>query len=115
MKISDPHEERGLRIRSAISLRGHRKMLALAVELGVSVAAISKWQKGQQISLENACILAQHLDVSLDWLLLARGSPDWHRSRALTDDELDLVLQLRSRPKPILKILSDLVKQVPSA
>lgn len=63
---------RGKRIREAISQNKVRKIHALAAELEVSVAAVSRWQNGGHASLESVCSLAEVLDVSLDWLLLGR-------------------------------------------
>lgn len=71
--------QRGKRIRKAISTSKIVKAYALAAELNVSIAAVSKWQNGGEISLNNACELAVVTDVSLDWLLLGRGQADYHR------------------------------------
>lgn len=70
--------QRGRRIRKAISSSKIFKAYALAAELNVSIAAVSKWQNGGEISLKNACEVAIATDVSLDWLLLGRGSADLH-------------------------------------
>jgi transcriptional regulator with XRE-family HTH domain len=70
---------RGKRIRKAISTSKIVKAYALAAEINVSIAAVSKWQNGGEISLNNACELAVATDVSLDWLLLGRGTADFHR------------------------------------
>lgn len=70
--------QRGKRIRKAISSSKIVKAYALAAELNVSIAAVSKWQNGGEISLSNACELAVATDVSLDWLLLGRGQSDFH-------------------------------------
>lgn len=71
--------QRGKRIRKAISTSKIVKAYALAAEINVSIAAVSKWQNGGEISLNNACELAVATDVSLDWLLLGRGQSDTHK------------------------------------
>ena len=73
--------QRGKRIRKAISTSKIVKAYALAAELNVSIAAVSKWQNGGEIALKNACDLAIATDVSLDWLLLGRGQLDTHRKQ----------------------------------
>lgn len=45
---------RGKRIRKAISTSKIVKAYALAAEINVSIAAVSKWQNGGEISLNNA-------------------------------------------------------------
>lgn len=54
------------------------KLYALAVEIGVDESAISRWKKGRSISLENAAEVCRALDISLDWLVMGRGSIDAH-------------------------------------
>ena len=71
---------RGERIREALAARGVRKQQALAAELNVHESAVTRWKENKQISLDNAVALAAALDVSLDWLLLGRGSMDAHRA-----------------------------------
>ncbi|MGV1836911.1 helix-turn-helix domain-containing protein [Rhizobium rhizogenes] len=104
---------RGRRIRQAISQRKIRKVHALAAELNVSVAAVSRWQNGGHTSLESASALARVLDVSLDWLLLGRGTMDWHRDSTISATELQWVLALRSRPATIRSRLLDLLEAIP--
>lgn len=104
---------RGRRIREAIAQRKIRKVHALAAELNVSVAAVSRWQNGGHTSLENACALARLLDVSLDWLLLGRGTMDWHRDSTISATELQWVLALRRRPAVIRSRLIDLLEAIP--
>jgi transcriptional regulator with XRE-family HTH domain len=70
---------RGERIREALTARGVRKQQALAAELDVHESAITRWKENKQMSLDNAVALAAALDISLDWLLLGRGTMDSHR------------------------------------
>ncbi|PCH46196.1 MAG: transcriptional regulator [Hyphomicrobiales bacterium] len=111
--MRNPITDRGSRIRHAMGLRGFSKTLALATELDVSVASVSKWQNGGPISLESACVLADFLDVSLDWLLLARGDPDWHNNNSISQVELDWALELRKRSEDIRILFQALLKAVP--
>lgn len=104
---------RGRRIREAISRGKFRKVHALAAELDVSVAAVSRWQNGGHTSLESACALADLLDVSLDWLLLGRGTMDWHRNSAISPTELQMVLALRNRSAATRSNLVGLVESIP--
>ncbi|HEY1475992.1 MAG TPA: helix-turn-helix transcriptional regulator [Pseudolabrys sp.] len=71
---------RGERIREALTARGVRKQQALAAELNVHESAVTRWKENKQMSLHNAMALAASLDVSLDWLLLGRGTMDSHRA-----------------------------------
>lgn len=71
---------RGERIREALAARGVRKQQALAAELSVHESAVTRWKENRQMSLDNAVALGVALDVSLDWLLLGRGTMDSHRA-----------------------------------
>lgn len=52
-------------------------------------SAISRWKKGRSISLENAAQVCDALDISLDWLVMGRGSIDAHRREAAPDSRSD--------------------------
>lgn len=106
-------QERGGRIRTAMNKRGWSKTHALAAKLKVSVAAVSRWQNGGHISLYYARVFAEALDVSLDWLLLGRGSIDWHKHKEITDAELRSVFALRRHPSKIRTLLTELIVAIP--
>lgn len=71
---------RGERVSQALEARGVRKQQALAAELKVHESAITRWKDDKPMSLENAVALGETLDVSLDWLLLGRGTLDSHKA-----------------------------------
>src|SRR4051812_29727741 len=71
---------RGERIRLAMQLRGVKKQQALAAELKVHESAITRWKEDGAMSLESAVAFCSALDVSLDWLLLCRGTMDSHKT-----------------------------------
>ncbi|ATC23421.1 helix-turn-helix domain-containing protein [Caulobacter vibrioides] len=75
------------RLREAIALRGIRKMLALAYELGVHESALSRWKKGGAMSLSHVISVCEVLDVSMDWLVLGRGHPEDHKRQAHSADD----------------------------
>jgi transcriptional regulator with XRE-family HTH domain len=105
--------ERGLRLHRAMTLRGHRKMMALAAELHISPAALSKWKKGYSMSIENACRLAELLDVSLDWMLMGRNAPEWMQKDQLGHLELMLLDHLKQRPPHITPMVIAIVSEIP--
>jgi transcriptional regulator with XRE-family HTH domain len=70
---------RGERIRQALEARGIKKQQALAAALNVHESSITRWKDDAAMSLESAVALGTALDVSLDWLLLGRGTIDSHR------------------------------------
>ncbi|MEP2707825.1 MAG: helix-turn-helix transcriptional regulator [Roseibium sp.] len=105
--------DRGKRIDQAMNEKGHRKAMALAAELSISPAALTKWKQGHAMSLENACSLANVLNVSLDWLVLGRNSPEWLQLNQLNSQEVDLITNLRSRPAHIARLFLALVAEIP--
>ena len=105
--------DRGKRIGQAMTRRGHRKAMALAAELKISPAALTKWKQGHAMSLENACRLADLLDVSMDWLMLGRNAPDWLQADQLNTQEADLIDRLRRRPAYIIKLFIALLAEIP--
>lgn len=104
---------RGERIRQALAARGVRKQQALAAELKVHESSITRWKENKTISLDNAVALSAALDVSLDWLLLDRGTIDSHVSpsvpphgRPPTDDDSIRRIATRIGPRSIALLLS---------
>jgi transcriptional regulator with XRE-family HTH domain len=104
---------RGERIRQALAARGVRKQQALAAELNVHESAITRWKENKEISLNSAVALSAALDVSLDWLLLDRGTMDAHRHPGgtpqrgqATDDDPLLRIARRIGPRSISLLLS---------
>lgn len=93
---SDP--ERGQRLEEALRIRNVKKMYVLAIELGVNESAISRWRKGQPITMDNAINLCRALDVSADWLILGRGNVDQHNGFCATVEERKLLRLIRSLP-----------------
>jgi hypothetical protein len=59
--------------------RGIRKQHALAFQLKVHESAITRWKANRSLSLDNAIAVCAALDISLDWLLLGRGTMDFHK------------------------------------
>jgi transcriptional regulator with XRE-family HTH domain len=98
--------ERGARIQHAIELRSWKKLTALAAALGVNESALTRWRKGGAISLENAARLCETLDVSLDWLVLGRVTPEHHHHNALHDSEMELITVLRRRSPAAISLLT---------
>ncbi len=102
--------ERGRRIRMAMRANGYYKEMALAAEMEVSAAAVSKWIAGHTMSVENAHRLADLLQVSLDWLLRGTSS---HTSKGLTAVERQLIDDLRARPSYIGPLVAGMVREIP--
>lgn len=106
-------KERGNRLREAMIIRGNRKAMALAAELEISPAAITKWKQGHAMSVDNACSLARSLEVSLDWLLMGRNSPEWLQPDQLSDLERVLIEKLRMRSKRVMRLIINLISELP--
>lgn len=87
----------GGRLRAALRERRISKLYAVASDLGVSQSAVSRWQNGGRISLDNVVLICEYLDVSADWLLLNRGSAHAHRDFRPTRAEIELLALLRQR------------------
>ncbi|WP_275531687.1 helix-turn-helix domain-containing protein [Ensifer aridi] len=69
----------GDRLEIALNARGIKKQMAFAAQLGVDDSLVSRWLRGNGLSMQNAIRVCEVLDVSLDWLLLGRGTIDSHR------------------------------------
>lgn len=104
--------ERGQRLEEALRIRNIRKMYVLAIEMGVSESTISRWRKGAPIATENLIKLCQILDISADWLLLARGSIDQHILLNVNHDERVLLSLTRSLPSGFLTHFSRALETV---
>jgi transcriptional regulator with XRE-family HTH domain len=113
MDQSQIDRDRGIRLKQAMAMRGHHKAMALAAELSISPAALTKWTQGHAMSVNHARKLASLLHVSLDWLLMGRNGPDLLQSDHLSALELDLIGKLRERPARITKLLIGLTVEMP--
>jgi transcriptional regulator with XRE-family HTH domain len=104
---------RGDRIREALAARGIRKQQALAAELKVHESAITRWKENKPISLGSAVALAATLDISLDWLLLGRGTIDAHRSHSAETGNDETMRQIMQHIGPrSLSLLLSAVKSI---
>ncbi len=93
---------RGERLEEALRIRNIKKMYVLALEIGVNESAISRWRKGAPIATDNVIKLCRTLDISADWLLLARGNTDQHISLSVSHEERALLNSIRSLPPGFL-------------
>ncbi|TCR06425.1 helix-turn-helix protein [Neorhizobium sp. JUb45] len=105
--------ERGKRLRQAIGARGPQKMMALAADLGISPAAVSKWIQGHAMSIDNANRLSELLGISLDWLLSGDARTTDVMGSKLSGQEKELIEHLRDRPAHVLPLLTRLVREIP--
>jgi plasmid maintenance system antidote protein VapI len=95
---------RGERVQEALRLRSVRKQQALAAELDVHESAITRWKENKSMSLDNAVALGAALDVSLDWLLLGRGTINSHRQAPGENDVLRRIGSLLG-PRSLAQLL----------
>lgn len=78
------------------AIRGERLQRAFAERVGVSVQAVSQWERGiTNPSRENLKTIASKFDVELDWLL--KDEPE-----LADDDGLRQISRARSRIAPLL-------------
>jgi len=101
---------RGERLQTAMAARGIRKQIVLALELGVNESAISRWQQGAGLSLDHAVKLCETLDISLDWLILGRGSMDQHRNAEIVSRSKSGLLDWENLPVSVLEAFGALAE-----
>ncbi len=88
----------GDRLRLAMTARGVRKQQAFAFQLKVHESAITRWKANQSFSIDNAIAVCAALDISLDWLLLGRGTMDSHKvsdTRPVQNEENALAASIK--------------------
>jgi len=104
-------KQRAARVREALRRRGVRKLYGLALDLGVDQSTISRWTTDGGISLYHAAALCAHLEISLDWLVLGRGSMELGSRGRDAADLADLLAALEPELMAcfatILKALSE--------
>ena len=79
----------GNRLRQLLQQQRNLKQLALANAIGVEESTISRWLAGGNIKMSHLITLCNFLDVSLDWLIMGRGSPVRHKTGQEDDGLLD--------------------------
>jgi transcriptional regulator with XRE-family HTH domain len=100
------------RLRHAMAARGIQKQLALAVQVGVDHSAVSRWQSGSGPSLPHAARVCEALDISLDWLILGRGTMNGHRSPAERPRLTRLHEAAFDLPDPVFEALIGIARTV---
>lgn len=106
--------ERGRRLRQAMGARGPQKMMALAADLGITPAALSKWLQGHAMSIDNASRVSNLLGISLDWLLSDDPRATDVTGAKLSGLEKELIEHLRDRPAHVLPLLTRLIREIPA-
>ncbi len=78
--------------------------MAFAAQIGVDDSVVSRWKRGNRLTLQHAIRICEVLDISLDWLVLGRGTMDSHRiSQAV--DLVRLPGSTDGLPEPIVAAL----------
>ena len=105
-------ETLGDRLRLAMAVRGIVKQLALAVQIGVDDSAVSRWQRGSGLSMSHAAGVCEALDISLDWLILGRGTMNFHKSAAADPRLIELTEAVTGLPDPVFEALIVMARTV---
>jgi transcriptional regulator with XRE-family HTH domain len=105
-----PHP--GERLRFALSARHFKKQMAFAAEVGVDDSVVSRWQQGKTLSMPNAIRVCEVLDISLDWLLLGRGTIDSHRQVYPSVMQERLQLATSGLPDSVLNALAAIAEAI---
>lgn len=79
MITEDFPEHWGNRLRCYLKEQNNLKQLALANAIGVEESTISRWLSGGNIKVSHLVSLCNYLDISLDWLIMGRGTPVLHK------------------------------------
>lgn len=86
MMSENPTTHWGNRLRVLLKKQRNLKHLVLANAIGVEESTISRWLSGGNIKMIHLIRLSEYLDVSVDWLILGRGTPLQHRDSTFQDD-----------------------------
>ncbi|HEV2099422.1 MAG TPA: helix-turn-helix transcriptional regulator [Stellaceae bacterium] len=105
-------ESRAGRLRQALELRDRRKLYALAMEIGVNASSVTRWLQGDPIRMDHAERLCQVLNISMDWLMLGRGSIDPLPPRDLSVIERRLLNLVRACPPDVVAIIITLLARI---
>ncbi|GLS26474.1 helix-turn-helix domain-containing protein [Marinibactrum halimedae] len=83
------------RLRVVMKNQNIKKYSPIAASLNVDESTISRWQTTGNISLSNAIKISEELDVSLDWLLLGRGTTLQHKHFSASENEINVIMNMR--------------------
>lgn len=86
--------------------------MAFAAEVGVDDSVVSRWQKGKSLSMPNAIRVCEVLDISLDWLLLGRGTIDSHHQPHPSAPRDRLLSATSGLPDPIVNALAAMAEEI---
>lgn len=96
----------GNRLRVYLKDNNNLKQLALANAIGVEESTISRWLSGGNIKVSHLINLCAFLDISLDWLIMGRGTPALHKT------DLDNLGMLKALPEDIRDDIHNLIRKL---
>ena len=105
----------GERLQFALGVRGVRKQMAFAAELGENESTVSRWQRGYGLSVANVVRVCEALDISIDWLLTGRGSMEAHRSGASAPPDRRFQEACAGLPEPVVTKLCETAEAIQAA
>ncbi len=110
--MKNKNQDIGKRIEYALQYSRVKKLSALALELGVDDSAISRWRTNGNISIKNAGNLCSALDISLDWVVLGRGSIHQHKNFYANDTEQEIIFLLRQLEPETAVLIINLIRKL---
>ncbi|MCY7293832.1 helix-turn-helix domain-containing protein [Alteromonas sp. a30] len=96
----------GSRLRNYLKDKHNLKQLALANAIGVEESTISRWLSGGNIKVSHLINLCAFLDISIDWLIMGRGTPALHKT------DIQDVNMLNGLPKEIREDIQSLIHKL---
>lgn len=82
------------------------------MEIDVHASTVTRWLQGAPIQIEHAERLCIVLDISIDWLLLGRGSLDPATPERLSAAERHLLQEARRTTPEILELIVTLLSRI---
>lgn len=104
----------GDRLCTILKIRGFQKSYAIAHALGVNESTVSRWKKGEPISMQHGVALCRFLGVSMDWLFLGENleTTSFPSNEVLLTMELARLLQ--KHPPAVTSAMIRLVEVISS-
>ncbi len=105
-------KEVSTRLKKVFKAQSIKKQSALALEMNVDESTISRWQKDGNLSIKNAAKICDHLDISMDWLILGRGCMNQHKKFSATKTEAEVILKTRKIDENLIIHINSLLSSI---
>lgn len=99
------------RLQEAMQIR-NISITNLSYALGVSKASVSEWLRGGGLSINNLAAIALEMNISVNWLLMGKGSMNLFGPIHPTAEEMELIYHTRRASETVSDAFFNMISNI---